>query len=157
MGSGSMSGLLATLCLGLTLIARGPPRLVKSGGDSWAHVPWYLASREQTGRAPDALAERLAVVQVYAAQTFGWRGIVAIHTWIVTKPAEDDAYTRWDVVGWGGGRVVRRDYASPDAMWYGHHPRLLVDLRGPEAAALIPAIEAAVESDRKSTRLNSSH
>src|SRR3546814_9271983 len=69
-----------------------------------------------------------------------------MHTWIVTKPAEDDAYTRWDVVGWGGGRVVRRDYASPDAMWYGHHPRLLVDLRGPEAAALIPAIEAAVES-----------
>src|SRR3546814_4618896 len=131
MGSGSMSGLLATLCLGLTLIARGPPRLVKSGGDSWAHVPWYLASREQTGLAPDPLAERRAVVQVYAAQTFGWRGIVAIHTWIVTKPAEDDAYTRWDVVGWGGGRVVRRDYASPDAMWYGHHPRLLVDLRGP--------------------------
>src|SRR3546814_16984366 len=95
-----MLSLLAKLGFGLTLIALVTPILVKSAGHSWAHVPWYQASREPTGLAPDPLAERRAVVQVYAAQTFGWRGIVAIHTWIVTQPAADDAYTRWDVVGW---------------------------------------------------------
>lgn len=138
--------LLAKLGAGLAVAALVAPILVKSAGHSWAHVPWYQASREPTGLAPDPVAERRAVVQVYAAQTFGWRGIVAVHTWIVTKPADADAYTRWDVVGWGGGRVVRRDYAAPDAMWYGQRPRLLVDRRGEDAGALIPAIEAAVAS-----------
>lgn len=136
--------LLAKFGFGMAVAAMVAPILVKSAGHSWAHVPWYQASREPTGLAPDPAAERRAVVQVYAAQTYGWRGIVAVHTWIVTKPAGAEAYTRWDVVGWGGGRVVRRDYAAPDAMWYGQRPHLLVDRRGEDAGALIPAIEAAV-------------
>lgn len=135
---------LTNLAAGIAAVALVVPILVKSAGHSWAHVPWYQASREPTGLAPDPAVERQAVVQVYAAQTFGWRGVVAVHTWIVTKPADADAYTRWDVVGWGGGRVVRRNYASPDAMWYGQRPRLLADRRGAEAADLIPRIEAAI-------------
>lgn len=138
--------ILAKVGAGLAVAALVAPILVKSAGHSWAHVPWHQASREPTGLAPDPAEERRAVVQVYAAQTFGWRGIVAVHTWIVAKPADADAYTRWDVVGWGGGRVVRRNYATPDAMWYGQRPRLLVDRRGEDAGALIPAIEAAVAS-----------
>ena len=137
---------LAKLTMGVAAVALLGPVLIKSAAHSWAHVPWYQASREPTGLAPDPAAERRAVVQVYAASTFGWRGIVAVHTWIVTKPAEGEAYTRWDVVGWGGGRVVRRDYAGPDAMWYGQRPSLLLDRRGEDAAALIPRIEAAVAS-----------
>jgi len=138
--------ILAKVGTGLAVAALVAPILVKSAGHSWAHVPWHQASREPTGLAPDPAVERQAVVQVYAAQTFGWRGIVAVHTWIVAKPADADAYTRWDVVGWGGGRVVRRNYATPDAMWYGQRPRLLVDRRGEAAGALIPAIEAAIAS-----------
>lgn len=135
---------LAKLTAGIAVAALVAPILVKSAGHSWAHVPWYQASREPTGLAPDPAIERRAVVQVYAAQTFGWRGIVAVHTWIVTKPADAEAYTRWDVVGWGGGRVLRRNYALPDAMWYGQRPRLLADRRGADADALIPRIEAAI-------------
>jgi hypothetical protein len=135
---------LAKLSMGLAAAALVAPVLIKSAGHSWASVPWYQASREPTGLAPDPAEEPRAVVQVYAAQTFGWRGVFAVHTWIVTKQQDAEAYTRWDVVGWGGGRVVRRNYASPDAMWYGQRPRLLVDRRGPAAEALIPRIEAAV-------------
>ena len=137
---------LVKVALGVVAVAMLGPVLIKSAGHSWAHVPWHQASREPTGMAPDPATERGAVVQVYAASTFGWRGIVAVHTWLVVKPADADAYTRWDVVGWGGGRVVRRNYAAPDAMWFGQRPSLLVDKRGEAAAALIPAIEAAVAS-----------
>ncbi|MEQ9333684.1 DUF3750 domain-containing protein [Thalassobaculum sp.] len=137
---------LAKLSMGLAAVALVGPVLIKSAGHSWAGVPWHQASRAPSGLAPDPADEPRAVVQVYAAQTWGWRGVVAVHTWIVTKPADGDAYTRWDVVGWGGGRVVRRNYAAPDAMWYGQRPRLLADRRGDAAAALIPGIEAAVAS-----------
>lgn len=137
---------LAKLSMGLAAVALVGPVLIKSAGHSWAGVPWHQASRSPTGLAPDPADESRAVVQVYAAQTWGWRGVVAVHTWIVTKPADGEAYTRWDVVGWGGGRVVRRNYAAPDAMWYGQRPRLLADRRGDAAAALIPGIEVAVAS-----------
>ena len=137
-------GVLANLSIGIAIAGLVGPVLIKSAGHSWAQGPWYEASRASTGLAPDPADEPGAVVQVYAAQTYGWRGVVAVHTWIVTKPADAEAYTRWDVVGWGGGRVVRRNYAAPDAMWYGQHPRLLVDRRGETAASLIPRIEAAV-------------
>lgn len=136
--------LIAKVAMGVAAAALIGPVLIKSAGHSWAHVPWYEASREPTGLAPDPTTERRAVVQVYAAQTYGWRGVFAVHTWIVTKPQDGEAYTRWDVVGWGGGRVVRRNYAAPDAMWYGQQPSLLLDRRGGAAGELIPRIEAAV-------------
>lgn len=138
--------MLAKFGMGVAVAALVGPILIKSAGHSWAGVPWHQASRAPTGMAPDPAEELRPVIQVYAAQTWGWRGVVAVHTWIVTKPAGGDAYTRWDVVGWGGGRVVRRNYAAPDAMWYGQRPRLLLDRRDDAAAALIPRIEAAVAS-----------
>lgn len=104
---------------------------------------WHQAPHTPSGLAPSPAAEPRAVVQVYAASAFAWRGIFAVHTWVVTKPAGGDAYTRYDVVGWGGGRIVRNRHA-PDAQWYGAPPRLLVDLRGEAAAKAIPRIEAAV-------------
>ena len=36
------------------------------------------------------------------------------HTWIVVKPENAERYTRWKVVGWGGGNVVRRNRRGPD-------------------------------------------
>lgn len=135
---------LGKVALGLVAVAMLGPVLIRSATHSWAHVPWHQASRAPTGLSPDPAQERRAVVQVFAAKTFGWRGILAVHTWIVTKPQDGEAYTRWDVVGWGGGRVVRRNYAAPDGMWFGQTPRLLVDRRGEEAARLLAPIEAAV-------------
>lgn len=138
--------LASQIGMGVVGLAFLAPLAVKALTHSWDQGPWHAASRAPTGQAPDPAAEPGAVVQVYAARAFGWRGVVAVHTWIVTKEANAEAYTRWDVVGWGGGRVIRRDYAAPDAMWYGQRPQLLADRRGGEAAELIPRIEAAVAS-----------
>jgi hypothetical protein len=87
---------------------------------------------------------REAVVQIYNARAFSWRGIFATHPWIVVKKTDAAAYKRYEVVGWGSGSKLRTDYATVDGLWYGSTPSLLVDLRGPEADALVDRIEHAV-------------
>jgi hypothetical protein len=111
-----------------------------------AQQPWYAASRAPTGLAPDPAEVREAVVQVYAARAFAWRGAFGVHTWIIVKRSDAAAFTRYDVVGWGGPPVVRKDYLAPDAQWFGSAPELLLDRRGADVDALIGRIEAAVAS-----------
>lgn len=135
---------VAKVALAVAAAALIGPLLLKGASHSWAGVPWYRADRGPTGLAPDPATTEQAVIQVYAAPTYGWRGVFAVHTWIAVKRTGDVAYTRWDVVGWGGGRVVRRNYDGADHKWYGKTPSVLLDLRGDEADALIPAIETAV-------------
>ncbi len=108
---------------------------------------WANAPRHSAGIAPDPvrLAD-LAIVQVYAAPTYGWRGFFAVHPWIIYKRKGEVAYTRFDVVGWRAPRVVQRNYAVPDGFWYGSTPQLLVDHRGEAAQTMIESIEAAVSS-----------
>jgi len=110
-----------------------------------AAATWYTASREPTGLAPDPALFREPVIQVYAAPAFGWRGAFGVHSWIIVKREDADAYTRYDVVRWGGPPHVRRNYAAPDAEWFGSRPDLLVDRRGKGVEALIDRVEAAVQ------------
>ena len=42
------------------------------------------------------------------------------------------------------GQPVRSNGWAPDGRWFGDVPRVLVDVRGPEAAALIPTVQAAI-------------
>ncbi|WP_244095803.1 DUF3750 domain-containing protein [Rhodoferax ferrireducens] len=88
----------------------------------------------------------LAIVQVYAAPTYGWRGYFAVHPWIIYKRRGETAYTRYDVVGWRAPQVLPRNYALPDGLWYGAPPELLVDHRGKDAESMIDDIEAAMLS-----------
>ena len=46
------------------------------------------------------------------------------------------------MVGWG--THVRNNAWAPDGRWFGDTPRVLVDVRGAEAAALIPKAKAAI-------------
>ncbi len=110
-------------------------------GYSWSNAP-----RHSAGLAPEPTVHRDAVVQIYIARAFSWRGIFATHPWIVVKKAGAPAYKRYEVVGWGSGTKLRTDYATVDGLWYGSTPSLLVDLRGPKAEAVIDRIEAAVAS-----------
>ena len=111
------------------------------GGD------WSTARRDSAGIAPNPVAlKSTAIVQIYAAPTYGWRGLVAVHPWIIYKRAGDTQFTRYDVVSWGSNNVVRRDYAIPDGYWFGSKPKLLADRRGELAETLIPQIEAAIKS-----------
>lgn len=105
------------------------------------------APRHSAGIAPDpALQAKTAIVQIYAAQTYGWRGLVAVHPWIIFKRAGETSYTRYDVIGWRAPNVVQRNYAIPDGLWYGEPPRLLVEHRGAGVDALIGQIAAAIAS-----------
>ncbi len=116
-------------------------------GNASGSRSWYNAPRHSAGLAPDPEQHiDTAVVQVFAAATYGWRGTFALHPWIIHKRAGENFYTRHDVVGWYGTQVVRRDFALPDGRWYGAEPRLLVDHRGEAAAAMIDDIEAAIRS-----------
>ena len=86
---------------------------------------------------------------MYAARAFNWRGILGVHTWIATKAHDGDYYTVHQVMGWRRYQnlsVVVSTPDTPDRLWYGSHPELLVDLRGEQAATAIPRIEAAVAS-----------
>jgi hypothetical protein len=111
-----------------------------------AAATWQTASREPTGLAPDPAKVREPVIQVYAARTFGWRGAFAVHSWIAVKREDAAAYTRYDVVFWGGPPHVRQNFAAPDAEWFSSRPDLLVDRRGEGVEALIDRVEAAVAS-----------
>lgn len=112
-----------------------------------AHGNWSALSREPSGQAPDPSAAPEAVVQVYAARTVGWRGLLAVHTWIALKPGGAATYTRYEVIGWGvdrGLQAVRVNRTGPDNYWFGSRPELLVDLRGEAAEAVVEKIQAAV-------------
>lgn len=136
--------LLATLAL---LLAG--PLLTLAFGKASMQGDWRTATHRATGLAPDPATYRDAVVQVYASRTFGWRGAFADHTWLAAKPAGADHYTRYEVIGWraGDGRSVVSvsDQRAPDAEWYGKPPRLLRDLRGAQAEAVLARLDQAVE------------
>jgi hypothetical protein len=107
---------------------------------------WEL-SREPSGQAPDPATTPEAVVQVYAARTVGWRGLLAVHSWIALKQSSASSYTRYEVMGWGvdrGAPALRKNRTGPDNYWFGSRPDLLVDLRGPGVDAVIEKVQAAV-------------
>ena len=126
----------------------GPLYMTLFGSISFGN-DWRTADRSSVGIAPDPGVTREAVVQVYAARAFNWRGIFAVHTWLATKRQGEAAFTVHQVLGWRLHRddpVVVSHIGIPDRSWYGNPPELLTDIRGNPAAALIPAIEQAVRS-----------
>ncbi|MEC5386200.1 DUF3750 domain-containing protein [Uliginosibacterium sp. H3] len=139
--------------LALTFVSIGCLSLALSfvrtatGEEASRPMSWADAPRHSSGIAPDpATLADTAIVQVYAAQTWGWRGRFAVHTWIIYKRRSETAWTRYDVVGWRGSDVVQRDYAIADGLWFGAQPQLLVEHRGPGVEAMIGEIEAAIAS-----------
>ena len=72
---------------------------------------WRTAPRHSIGIAPDPATTPEAVVQVYAARAFGWRGAFGVHTWIAVKPTGAPAFEVHEAIGWyalRGQPVVRR-------------------------------------------------
>jgi hypothetical protein len=116
---------------------------------SAAAQDWRTASQEPAGLAPDPAASPEAVVQVYGARTWGWRGTFGVHTWVAVKPALAPAYTVYEVIGWRlrwADSVVSISARAADARWYGSLPELYADKRGEEAEKLIPRIDAAART-----------
>jgi len=93
-----------------------------------ANDDWRTAFRESAGIAPDPATTNEAVLHVYGADAWGWRGWFAIHTWIAAKGTGENEYTVYDVVGWRGYHgqsVLRITRDIPDRYWYGEKPRVL--------------------------------
>ena len=57
---------------------------------------WQTADRSSAGLLPPAGAHSDAVIRIFAARTVRWRGIFAVHTWIVVKEKRAPAYSRYD-------------------------------------------------------------
>ena len=113
------------------------------GYDHWSKARW-----DSAGIATDPQNTPEAVVQVYAARAWGWKGVFAVHSWISIKHAGAAEYDRYEVVGWGvsqGAPAVRKNRHAPDGYWAGNRPELLVDLRGPEVEELVERVEQAIE------------
>jgi hypothetical protein len=102
---------------------------------------WSQWDRNVASRIGDAASHPDARVLVMAGRTRGWKGAVAVHSWIVIKRKNDRAWHRYDVAGWGN--PVRLNWWPPD-LWFGEHGTVVVDITGAHAQALIPRIEAAI-------------
>jgi hypothetical protein len=110
---------------------------------------WRTASREPAGIAPDPLLTKEAVLQVYGADAWSWRGWFAIHTWIAAKRTGETSYRVYDVVGWrdrGGQPVMQIARDSPDRYWFGKKPVILKEHRGAGVDELIDAVDRAARA-----------
>jgi hypothetical protein len=123
----------------LPIAARAALYAYEGGPGSWRDADW-----SSIGRLPPAASDPAARVLVMSGRTGGWKGVVSVHSWIVLKSANARSYRRYDVVGWGN--PVRTNGWAPDGRWYGNQPQMVLDVRGSEAEALIPKVEAAVKS-----------
>lgn len=111
------------------------------------YVDWRTADRGSANLAPLPSEASEAVVQVYAARTYNWRGYFAVHSWIAIKPENAKTYTTYQVIGfylWQGKTSVVVQDDIPDRKWYGETPELLADIRGEKAQSAIVEIKKAV-------------
>jgi hypothetical protein len=104
---------------------------------SWRNADWSSAGLlEEATRASEPR------ISVYAARTGRWKGIFAVHSWIVVKDRNSRSWDRFEVVGWG--TPIRKNAYAPDARWYGNEPMLVGTVSGELADSLIPKVRAAV-------------
>lgn len=105
---------------------------------------WRTASREPVGIAPDPATTQEAVVQVYSARAFSWRGTFGVHTWIAVKPTGAGAFTIYEVTGWRvrrGMEALSVHNRAPDSRWFGNTPEIIADIRGDGVDDLIARID----------------
>jgi hypothetical protein len=107
-------------------------------------VDWQTADRSSAGILPSPAQHPDALVRVFAARTVRWRGIFAVHSWIVIKERNAPRYTRYDYTAWGD--PIRVNGFAADGRWFGDLPQIVAAADGDTAAAMIPKIRAAVEN-----------
>lgn len=127
----------------LFLLPLGAHALVQWQERDWSR-DWRNADWSSTGTLPPAQAHQPAMVRIYSARVGRWRGIFAVHSWIVFKEPGASAYERYDKVGWG--RPIRHNGYAPDGRWYGNDPEIVLSVTGEEAERLIPRLRAAIDS-----------
>jgi hypothetical protein len=110
---------------------------------------WRTANRKSAHLASDPKTTPEAIIQVYSAPAFNWRGLVSVHLWIAVKPKNAEQYRVYQVIGWRsyqGLPPLMDEIDIPDRYWFNQKPKVVFDLRGASAEKLIPQIEAATQS-----------
>jgi hypothetical protein len=103
---------------------------------------WQIADRSSAGLLPPAADKHEAAVRIFAARTVRWRGIFAVHSWIVFKDKGAATYTRYDYTAWGS--PIRVNGFAADGRWFGEAPETVFAADGAAAEKLIPKIKAAI-------------
>jgi Protein of unknown function (DUF3750) len=132
--------LLATSLSLLVLIAM-PVALSAARYWQTANSEWWAADRSSAGLLPPARARSDSLVRVYSARTVRWKGIFAVHSWIVLKQGAGP-YERYDLTAWG--EPLRVNGFVPDGRWFGQVPSVIYAANGLAADALIPRMRAAI-------------
>ena len=124
------------------------PVIARAALFSFSDAPrsWRDADWSSTGTLPPADQDKDARLLVFAGTAGAWKGVIAVHSWIVFKRDNAKTWTRYDVVGWGS--PVRTNNWVPDGRWYGSAPVAVTDVRGEEAERLIPRVETAIRDYR---------
>jgi hypothetical protein len=136
--------LIIIVILALFLIpiaARAALFMVEDRPRSWRDADW-----SSVGMLPKPAEHPEARLLVFSGRTGGLKGLIAVHSWIVLKREGARTWARYDVVGWGS--PVRLNGWAADGRWYGDIPHIVADIRGAQAAELIPKVEAAVKEYR---------
>src|SRR5665213_3426610 len=120
------------------ILARAALYAMSDAPRSYRDADW-----SSTGMLPTARDDEPARVIIFSGTTGAWKGIFSVHSWVVFKRANDEAWTRYDVVGWGN--PLRVNNWPPDGRWYGNTPVILADVSGAAAEKLIPKIEAVAK------------
>lgn len=99
--------------------------------------------------APDPATHPDALIRIYAANVWGYRGKFAVHTWITTKAEDAAVYDIYQVIGWqvrrtGTARSITQ--GRPDTPWFNSPPILLHELTGPAAEPVVDAVHKAALS-----------
>lgn len=118
-----------------------------TGASLWATSLALEPTPFGTAKAPDPASYSDAVVRVYGADVWGFRGHFAIHTWVATKARDADTYQIYQVIGWRqrrGRPVLSVSEGQPDKPWFGSPAILLHEKRGIEAESLVAQVEKAV-------------
>ncbi len=131
--------MLAFLAIFLLPVLMGAGALAYRGGPTH----WSDWDRNVTSRLPSAAEYPQARILVMSGRTRGWKGVVAVHSWIVVKGENEPNWRRYDVAGWGS--PLRLNWWPPD-LWFGERGKAIVDITGPRAQALIPRVDAAIKN-----------
>lgn len=110
---------------------------------------WREASRESVGIAPKASELKEAIVQIYYARAFAWRGAFGVHPWIAWKEVTDKEYTVAQVTAWNirrEGTAVSVKSDLPDRKWFDSSPTLMFEARGERAEKIIKQIKPLLKT-----------
>ncbi len=108
---------------------------------------WRTAYRGSAKIAPIAAEHKGALIQVYAAHAYHWRGLFSMHTWIALKPKGAAHFHSYEVSLWSllqNKLSISKTVGPPDRYWFGNQPHILLEISGSEAETLIPKVLQAI-------------